>query len=706
MSELQNSSYNISINLSSIGSLFSYPSRLLSRIRGLDSDAGFSVTPIPVTAIDYSLPTPAPSPGYAPPPVPDVPRQAAPGPWGFFTSSYMIGLILMMVLMHRIENVVVPTRVPIPFHPRRRSGPTLLRRVCDAVLPFDMDRTTTRLALHLPTLYLMFKSLLLWTLLLLQATDLYPSIDNHYVTYMRVWSESQEMRDICWQTFCAICGAFCVEAFVKGLDGVSVGIGAHMQANTSPFNLVGYAFLLYAYSSSYTHVIKPDDLPSRPDKHVLISITIPLLQLTIFHLLSVRKRWSGHRLLPTALSSILSLIHFHSTLFVYALAENTSSSIPDGVQPPRKLYSSPAGIGHYPILNYIPNLFESVLLLLISLTIFLNTITQLLLTGKVTKPLLGLGLTSADGGPTEGWSWSPPWEEDFGVVLLRVGTASLEATGLRGWGNEVSGVVASLPSDMIARSSTSEKVERGTMKMNRNGVDQVQHGSVTTIKTSRGAGSSGLRVSKRIKLIKGLRNEIRDVHLVGNGGGLGNGRRVFGVPGFFTVNQGWYWGVRTLASTMWGVFVGFLGLIWDCLRGRKVRDRLVGQEVATEHEGENSLCDSDDEESLAHEREYEMFIRGEPFSDDEGDDGEWTDASEVGSDEEIGSDDTSDSEDERDAEAVSLYSDLQTRGTSPEAVSSAMLAHMAYGGHFPLTRRRYQALLAPPSSRTGESSFH
>ncbi|KAG7093705.1 hypothetical protein E1B28_007359 [Marasmius oreades] len=621
-----------------------------------------------------------------------------------------------MVLMHRIENVVVPTRVPhfpIAFHTRGRSSSRImLRRLYAAFLPLDMSNTVTRVALHLPTLYLMGKSLLLWTLILLQASNLYPNINNDHLMSLRIWSESQEMRDVCWQTFCAICGAFCVEAFVKGLDGVSVGIGAHMQANTSPFNLVGYAFLLYAYSSSFTHVLKPDGLPSRPDKHVLVTIAIPLLQLMIFHILSCRKRWSSHRFIPTALSSFLSLLHFHTTLFAHSMFESSSSPVISTTTGTKQhVYSNPTGIGSYPILNYVPNLFETVLLLLITLTILLNVATQLLLTGKITKPLLGLGLTSGDGGPTEGWSWTPPWEEDFGVVLLRLGTASLEATGLRGWGNEVTGVVASLPSDHIASSTNSivtrEKIERGTLKMNRNGVIEVAHGSVITIKTRSALARAGNkpRVSKRVQIVKGLDNEIRDVDFAGNTGGVSGGRRVYGVPGFFTVNRGWYWGIRALGSAVWNVTLGLLGLVWDLVHGKKVRDRFTGNinEEANANDNQTPVdtCDSEDD-LAAQEETYETFLRGDQISDDEDDDDEWIHESEFGSDEEQGSN-VSDGEDERTStETVALYSDLQTRGSSPEAASSAMLAHMVYSGGSPLTRRRYRALLAP--SHSGEEA--
>ena len=153
------------------------------------------------------------------------------------------------------------------------------------------------------------------------------------------------------------------------------------------------------------------------------SLSQHTLQITIFHILSVRKRWSNHRFLPTALSSFLSLLHFHITILAHS---SLFSSFPNSIstaEPPRvsmmssteytsaspasdpitttlsaanetisRPYSSPTGTSSYPILNYIPNIFETLLLLTILLTIALNAITQLLLTGHVSKPLLGLGI--------------------------------------------------------------------------------------------------------------------------------------------------------------------------------------------------------------------------------------------------------------------------------------------------------------------------
>lgn len=51
------------------------------------------------------------------------------------------------------------------------------------------------------------------------------------------------------------------------------------------FNLFGYSFLLHIYASPIMHTQSPkqplptdDTPPSRPDKHVLITIILPLLQ--------------------------------------------------------------------------------------------------------------------------------------------------------------------------------------------------------------------------------------------------------------------------------------------------------------------------------------------------------------------------------------------------------------------------------------------
>ncbi|KAK0239471.1 hypothetical protein EDD85DRAFT_880711 [Armillaria nabsnona] len=656
--------YNISLNLSAIGStLLSIPTRLLARIRKVD-DMLPEDTPIAEAVTWTSTAVAASKPSIV-----SLTAQSFPGPWAFFTSAYMLGLFAMAVLMHRIQNIVVPTRFPnaSQLNSQRRHS-SLIRRFYDALLPLDVSRTSTRLALYIPSLYYMCKMLLMWSLLLLKSADLCPEYDSGTMHELLRWSQQKEMNQIAWSTFCAVCAAFCVEGFVKGLDGVGVGIGAHMQANSSPFNLVGYAFLLHIYSSPITHVNKPEGLPSRPDKHVIFTIAIPLLQLTVFHVLSIRKRWSTHRLIPTALSSILSLIHFHTTLLMHSY-----SSVP--FHPEKDTlssYSSPNGTANYPLLNYIPNLFETMLLITIVLTISLNCLTQLMLTGGVTRPLLGLGLA---GRSTSAWSWSPNWDEDFGVLILRVGTASLEATGLRGWGNEMGTVVAP------KRNIHVREIEYGTVEMSRSGAVTVVPGSVAVP-------SSGRNRNKR-RTMWGWKNEIRVVH-VREGDRLTGGS--VGIPGIFGVSRLWLreaWryvkGVCKVCRTAFSMF-------WEHFRAKKVTHDWIAPRRRLELMDDRDTPEDEGDEEDA----YDRFVQGDELSDDDDDDDDWDndDASSSSSDEE----DEDEGDEDRDREALVLYADLRSRESTPGVSSSTLLAHMIHTGGSPLTRRRYDALLDGESS--------
>ncbi|KIK56394.1 hypothetical protein GYMLUDRAFT_47165 [Collybiopsis luxurians FD-317 M1] len=740
------SSYNISFNLSSI---LAYPSRFLARIihKGqipsgseleatlmdatttslwVDADSTISSVPAATSAATAKVVTGA--------------TPAFPGPWGFFSSGYMCGLLIMGVLMHRIDNIFVPTTTnTLHHHPahnaQNRSGSRFGRSFINHFLPIDINRTATRLAIHLPTIYLMCRVLLLWGIMLLQTADLFPwalapagelsdsgNFSLHSIMYrLGTWSASQETEDVCWHTFCAICAAFCVEGFVKALDGNGHGFGfgfaEHMQANTSPFNLVGYAFLLHIYSSPLTHAYKPYKpdfnsnltdfklLPSRPDTHVLITLVIPLLQLTLFHILSVRKRWSRHRLLPTALTSLLSLSHFYITLIRYLMNVSSSSLQspsasafrPDATSAPSLAAPAYTYTPHhtthgYPILNYIPNIFETMLLSTIVLTIFLNSITQLLLTGRVDKPLLGLGI--GNGAAGEGWRERIPWDEDFGVVLLRIGTASLEATGLRGWGNEVGGVVASsLPDSGSANSPR----RYGSIRLTRSGVAGVSPGSVTR------ADGQRRDAKARIKLLKGWNNEVRDVDLGSDAQSMGR-RRLWGVNGILTLNRQWFTELKRFAKMTWSVLFGAMRVGWEVLRGRRklfprrsYRNQTIQNSLqAMPNDSGRSTAEeeSDDDYRVdeAEEEIYQRFLRNEQVSDDDNDDMEDRDfdSSEEDDDaeEEVEEDDS-----EYELETVRLYADLANRESTPEAsTASTMLAHMSYAGSSPLTRQRFGVL--------------
>lgn len=186
----------------------------------------------------FSFSKRSPSPRATPPPPPSPPN-----PLAFFTSGYLLGLLLLALVLHRIKHTVVPHNIhaarthPNPHthnHTRSRT-----RRRSFPGLPLDITHTPTRLALHLPTLYLLSKALSLWTLIALTALP----VPVPVAPPLAAWLAQHETHDVCWLTFCAICAAFCVEAFVRALDGRGLhgplmGLGPSESINTSPFNLV------------------------------------------------------------------------------------------------------------------------------------------------------------------------------------------------------------------------------------------------------------------------------------------------------------------------------------------------------------------------------------------------------------------------------------------------------------------------------------
>lgn len=171
----------------------------------------------------------------------------------------------------------------------RRS---LLRTIYYYFLPLDFSSTTPRLIIRIPSLFLMCRALLLWTVILFQTFDIYPT-RGLGVRRVGDWVARKETADVCWMTFSAMCVALSVGALTRGLEGTSA------PSNAAPFNMVcvlntyqfpsklnrpsqfGYSFLLHIYSSSITNVHKIKGLPSRPDKHVVVTIILPLLQVCL-----------------------------------------------------------------------------------------------------------------------------------------------------------------------------------------------------------------------------------------------------------------------------------------------------------------------------------------------------------------------------------------------------------------------------------------
>ncbi|KDQ61231.1 hypothetical protein JAAARDRAFT_32233 [Jaapia argillacea MUCL 33604] len=630
--------HNISLKLGA--KLLTYPARIWSFMRtGVDDMLNNEVE------MDHSriqrlrnLPPPE---GYV----------TMPGPWGFVTSRYAIGLFAMALVLNRIQNIVVPPRHPFGFrtvHSQSRNTRTsIIRTLYHSLFPINLSSTTCRLIFRIPSLYFLSKALSVWFLMLLQAAGLFPSIQWDWLQSLGVWVAARQIEDVCWYTFAAVCMALCVGALTRGLEG-------HTLSNSSPFNLFGYSFLLHIYSSPLTHASKPQNLPSRPDVHVLITIILPLLQVTMIHTLGIKQTWSQQRLIPTTITSVLTLLHFHSVLWF-----------------------SP---NSYPLLNYLPCLLESMLALVTLLTISLNALTQLLLEGEVTRPLFG-----------HAQSLWPKWDEDFSVALLRLGTASLEATSVAGLGNEVGGVsvgdsLISLQQHLSSSptpTSSKDHTEYGQVEMNRSGVASISH--TTTITTT----TKGKILKLRLVRKKGFGNEVRNV-------------KVSSGQGELWVDSAWIRGWTRFGWGVWVICRGFGRLVWGVIRGRGIwRERVlreyeeevrsVDDEGVEEEEGEGSEEGEGDS--------YERFLRGDVISDDEEDFSPFH-QTRTG----LSSSSVSDSDDddgEGAGETGSLYADLSTSTPSTPA-APLLLAHMTDTSSSPLTRRRYTWLVGGGQERERE----
>ncbi|KAH7889487.1 hypothetical protein F5I97DRAFT_1994880 [Phlebopus sp. FC_14] len=541
-----------------------------------------------------------------------------PGPWGFLTSSYIVGLFVMAILMHRIQNIVVPPRHH--FHSRFSRTPrhTLFLQVMyRSIFPLDFSSSLVRFILRLPSLYFLVKSLLAWVVTLTQTANKFPEWNRLWLQSLGRWVAQQEMPTLCWSTFCSVCGALCVEALTRGLEGSG--------SNASPFNLFGYAFLLHIYSSPMTHGTKVEGSPSRPDAHVVFTIILPLLQLTIIHCLGIKQKWSNQRLVPSTIVSLIALVHFHGVVWF----SETS----------------------YPLLNYMPCLFESTLLSVTVLAIFLNVLTQVVTEGSVTRPLFAHQAVIL-----------PKWDEDFSIALLRIGTASLEASSVAGLGNEVGTIGAPTPSSMA-------QTEYGTVELNRFGVASINHAL------------EGYGRKRRTK--KGFLNEIKSVKATSTEGEL-------------WLDMNWY---RELARFGIGVALCIKGLwlfLWSIVSGRS---RPQDQPSTEDREG----IDPQVVERREEQEVYNRFVRGEQVSDDEYDEYKPARASRSNSISSSSSRSRSESAEEEDSpengvETVGLYADLSY--TVPSTSAFLLLAHMVDESSSPMTRRRFDRLISGASSQS------
>lgn len=190
-----------------------------------------------------------------------------PSPWEFFTSGYIVGLMIMVrvcfcdsldsfltikhtrqaTLLHRIQNVVIPSsrRARHAYrNPLHQTTPW--ERFLAIILPLDFSRTSTRLVFHLPSLYFLSRMLIIWILLILQTCEVSLSfwgdqngIYAGHLDKLTKWVMHKEMTEICWSSFCTVCGASLLEGLIKALDRLGGGgLPPGAVNNLSPFHLV------------------------------------------------------------------------------------------------------------------------------------------------------------------------------------------------------------------------------------------------------------------------------------------------------------------------------------------------------------------------------------------------------------------------------------------------------------------------------------
>lgn len=387
-------------------------------------------------------------------------------------------------------------------------------------------------------------------------------------------------------------------------------------------------------------------------------------------------------------------------------------------------------------MNYFSCLIESTLIAIILLTVLLNAVVQLLVNGRVDRVFTTLGI-AATGGPADSpesdstqFSWSNlPFEEEWGVVLMRIGTASLEATGLKGWGNEVAPISAPVraPPQLVRRRGRMPPppgpvTTFGSVRMGRSGVGGVLPGYTVVdprLSSSGRVQTSGRQMARPVPL-RGWNNEVRSVETNAGGSARRGAER-----------QRWVW-LRELvrfskaaSAVLWGLtrFMWWWACRWRSRKGyvdAEAEERLRHRPHITDVDGMR-LSHAVEVEKQRGERElYERFLRGEEISDDEDDavvDGDVDSEDEDGSggssdvgDEDVAEDRRSmdperdasvmleEEQQEREQEAIALFTDfVRTQGV--DEGSRLVLSHLVHGSARttgrenapapPLTRRRW-----------------
>jgi hypothetical protein len=328
-----------------------------------------------------------------------------------------------------------------------------------------------------------------------------------------------------------------------------------------------------------------------------------LPQVTMIHLLGMKQSWSRQRLIPTAMCTAITMIHFHSVF-----------------------WRSPVS---YPLFNYFPVLLESLLIASTILVCLLDALTQIFLEGAVTRNIL-----------CRGGLLMPMLEEDCSVVIARLGTASLEATSVAGLGNEVAGITVF---DTLVQGFGNVIDDPTAMVLDRAGISS----------------PGDLALGRQT----GFLNEVRNIKATST-----HGPNTFESRSLFLKELERYLKVwlRVLKGT-WILLRYGKGPPRATPTSTPVGGEVVDPTVSAEEDGDD----------------YRRFLLGEAISDDEEEYNlnPHTPSSHSASD------------DEEDDNPAELYHNL-TSGESSLGPVPVLLAHMVDCSSFPLTRRRYQRLVA------------
>ncbi|RPD56416.1 hypothetical protein L227DRAFT_508480 [Lentinus tigrinus ALCF2SS1-6] len=552
-----------------------------------------------------------------------------PGPWGFLTSGYFVGLFLMAFILNRIQNIVVPPRRPhairlsqLQRDLERRRPVTIKRALLALVFPLDFSSAYTRFLFRIPSLYFLTKAIAMWVTLLVQSQN--PSIFTRITILQPIgeWVAQRSMEDVCWYTFMSTCLTLCIGTLTTGLEGLNIN-------ESAPFNLFAFAFQLYVESASHPAPEKEGDSPERPNAHIVITVLLPLLQLAVMHCLEIKHSWQRYRLAFSTAIGLFAVLHFHYVIWF--------SPIP------------------YPLTTYAARVVETIMLSIISVTVALNGLTQLLSEGSISRPLFAHA------------ALMPRPEEDFNVALFRMGTASMEATSVAGLGNEVGGVTSASEKDIV--SAQKREIVRGELDIDRSGVS-----GISPAYEQRG--------KKRI-VKKGFANEITNVKVKAASTDFWMNT---------VLNVAWQRHLVTFLASAWHAARRLWALAIAKARGRGM-ERARSPSVAALNGPANRAKNEDADP-------YERFLRGESVSDDEDDfqpEDERTPESDSSDQEDAGIDADDDAEAER-GEQAQLYADLASDVTS----APLLLAHITDSSSSPLTRRGYRRLVSGPRHGSDE----